>query len=892
MNAPFLLFDGMYLVFSAFYTHRQMRTLKGQPTGAVYGFVNRVESLINELSPRRVAVAMDSPGPTFRHRIFPQYKQQREAPPEDLVAQIPLIKEYLRIRGIPLLERPGFEADDIIASLCRDRDRSVDPVVLVSADKDLYQLVSPGVLLYHPRLKRIMEGEEIRAHFGVPPERIVDYLAMVGDTSDNIPGVPGIGDKSAKALLDRYGDLEGILANLEKLTPSQRRRFQENRELLELARELVDLTAAPPMDPPQVPEAFSNIVGGELADFYSGLGFSSLLKNMDVGPAGDKLDIPIKVVTKENDLAKLADGIRSARRVALDIETTALELDTAELVGISFGLKDSGYYVPFLAPRGETVDLETFRRILGPVISDPDIGKIGHNLKFDMLHLRRHGMELRGIADDTMVMSYLLFPNRRAHKLKELSREFLDFRQTTWDELVGAGRSAVPVTEIPVEKVAEYCVADSYLSLRLSLHLENQLENLGLDRLYRELEIPLIESLADMEYRGVHVDRAFLSRAAVEMEKRIDTVAEEIFDLAGQRINLNSSQQLGELLFEKMNLPVVKRTRKTRSYSTDNDVLSELRGFPVVALILEYRTLRKLLSTYLHGLLEHLDRNDRVHSSFNQTVTATGRLSSSNPNLQNIPVGEMGGINVRRAFNGGQGTRLFSADYSQVELRVMAHFSKDPELVEAFRSGADIHTHTAARVFANRSDLDERERRRRAKIINFSILYGSGAYSLSRELGVGFGEARRFINEYFDTFSGVRRFIDDTLERTRLDPRVFTLMGRMRPIPEISSANRNVRENGERMAINTIIQGSAADIIKQAMVRMQPLLAEHSARMVMQVHDELVFECPPEREKDLAALVKREMEGAADLLVPLTVTMKSGDSWGDLAPLDSKPASP
>lgn len=885
MSAPFLLFDGMYLVFSAFYTHRQMRTLKGRPTGAVYGFVTSVESLLKELSPLRVAVALDSPGPTFRHEWYPRYKEQREAAPEELLAQIPLIKEYLRHRGIAMLEVPGFEADDIIAAFSRERKDTDEPLVVVSADKDLFQLVNRNTRIYHPRLKRIMDKEAIHTHFGVAPERIVDYLAMVGDTSDNVPGVPGIGDKSARALLEKYHDLDSILDHLDELSPAQRTRFQENRSLLDLSRRLVDLSLAPKIKPPEPPPPFQGGDNARLAAFFTELSFSSLLKGMNTESSGDKLPIPVHIITDEGDLERLAEKIRDARAVALDIETTDLEFAKAEIVGISLALEKEGYYVPFLAPTPRTASVNTFRQILGGVLADPEIAKTGHNLKFDILHLRRHDIEVNGIGDDTMVMSYLLHPNRRSHKLKELSFEFLEFHQTTWEELVGSGRSQTPITTIPLERIAAYCVADSHLSARLAEKLYKELETLGLDRLYRDLEIPLIASLVEMEYRGVRIDRDFLYRAAAEMEKRIDALAEEVFSLAKTRINLNSSQQLGELLFEKMNLPVVKRTRKTRSYSTDNDVLSELRGYPVVDLILEYRTLQKLLSTYLRGLLDHLDAGDRIHSSFNQTVTATGRLSSSTPNLQNIPVGEMGGINVRRAFSGGQGTRLMSADYSQVELRVMAHFSRDAELMNAFRSGADIHSHTAERVFARRTDLDPAERRRRAKIINFSILYGSGAYSLSKELGVGFAEAREFIDEYFDTFSGVRDYIEKTLEKTREELCVHTLMGRMRPIPEITSANRNVRENGQRMAINTIIQGSAADIIKLAMVRLQPGLKELSAHMVMQVHDELVFEYTPETEKPLADLVKKEMENAFELLVPLEVTIKTGPNWGDLSPL-------
>ncbi|HDP96038.1 MAG TPA: hypothetical protein ENN40_11890, partial [Candidatus Aminicenantes bacterium] len=413
MSAPFLLFDGMYLIFSAFYTHSQMRTLKGQPTGAVYGFVTSVESLLKEMAPGRVAVALDSPGPTFRHRLYPQYKEKREAAPEELQAQIPLVREYLQHRGIDLLERPGFEADDIIAAFSRNRDDADEPLILVSADKDLFQLVNRNIRLYHPRLKRVLDSEAIRDHFGVPPQRIVDYLAMVGDTSDNIPGVPGIGDKSARALLEKFHDLDTILENLDELTPAQRRRFEENRRLLDLSRRLVDLSQAPEMKPPQLPPPFQGGDERQLLEFYARLSFSSLQKKRQSDPAGDELSIPVHVITLEKDLSDLADRIRTAGAVALDVETTALEFTQAELVGISFALDDAGFYVPFLAPEGDTVDLDTFRRILGAILSDPEIAKTGHNLKFDILHLCSHGMKVKGIADDTMVMSYLLYPNRR-----------------------------------------------------------------------------------------------------------------------------------------------------------------------------------------------------------------------------------------------------------------------------------------------------------------------------------------------------------------------------------------------------------------------------------------------------------------------------------------------
>ena len=884
---PFLIIDGMYLIFSSFYTHRHMRTLKGDPTGALYGFITRVESYLRELSPQRILVAMDSPGKTFRHGLFPAYKEKRESPPEDLVAQIPLVKEYLRLRGIPFQEESGFEADDIIAAFCKDLKGKDVHILVVSADKDLFQLVGENVSIFHPRLKVALDATGIRDHFGLPPEQVVDYLSLAGDSSDNIPGIPGIGDKSARSLLEQFGNVDELLKNLDKLPAGQSRKISGNLDALTLSHRLVDLSGTPGLPPITLPPPFVDRADPALADFYAGLSFTSLLKSLGKEKEHDSLDIPVHVVTDREALSQVADTIQKSGSMAIDVETTGLEWFQSDLVGISLVLEDQGFYIPFMSMDSDTLSIEDFRNGMGEILANPDIKKTGHNLKFDMLHLRSAGMRVRGVEDDTMIMSYLLFPNRRSHKLKELSAEFLDFRQVTFEELVGSGRTRVSIHEVSVDKVATYCVADSHLSLRLAAALRPRLESSGLMKLYREIEIPLAYALEEMEFTGVRVDPDFLGSAATEMEKRIVTIAEEIFTMAGIHFNLNSSQQLGELLFEKMNLPVVKRTRKTRSYSTDNEVLKELRGFPIVSLILEYRTLKKLLSTYLRGLLDSLDQDNRVHSSFNQTITATGRLSSSGPNLQNIPVGEMGGISVRRAFTGEPGARLLAADYSQIELRVMAHFSEDPGMVQAFTQGADIHEYTAGLVFGKESELDIHERRRRAKIINFSILYGSGPYSLSHELGVGFAEAKRFIDHYFDTFAGVRKFIDETIQQTESDPdpQVTTLLGRHRPIPEITSANRNVRENGRRMAINTIIQGSAADIIKIAMIRIHARMGEFSARMIMQVHDELIFEYPPEEEARLIDLVRREMEGATQLRVPLEVTIKTGLSWGDLQPV-------
>jgi DNA polymerase-1 len=584
--------------------------------------------------------------------------------------------------------------------------------------------------------------------------------------------------------------------------------------------------------------------------------------------------------------------VREAGRFAWDIETTALDFTAARIVGLGLALPAAAYYVPFLVPAAEAdrfrLTFDEFREEMADIFAAAEIRKTGHNLKFDMLHFRRQGLAVAGVEHDSMIMSYLLFPNRRAHPLKELSAEFLGLRPMTFAELTGKGRSQVPLEEIAVEKVAAYCAADADGSARLAEKLLPLLEEKKLLRLYRDIEMPLAGVLLDMEWHGIRVDRAFLQEADHRLRGQIARAEREAQELAGYDFNLNSPQQLAELLFEKMNLPLSKKTRKTRAQSTDIEVLNELKEYPIVERIIAHRTFKKLHSTYVQGLLENLDADDRVHTQFNQTITATGRLSSSNPNLQNIPVGAASigdsgpGLNLRRAFIAAPGRRLLSADYSQIELRVMAHFSGDANLLRAFAEGADIHQRTADLVFGGDLFSERSELRRRAKIINFSILYGSGAYSLARELGVSFAEAREFIERYFETYSGVRRFMDKVIADAEKDPEVRTISGRARPIPEVQSSNRTVKENGNRMAVNTVIQGSAADIIKIAMIRIHQGLRSMKSRLVLQVHDELVFECPPAEEKRLAALVRDGMENAVKLRVPLTVSLKSGVNWADM----------
>lgn len=889
MPENILLIDGMYLVFSSFYSHHAMRTLKGEPTGAVFGFISRVESLIRELQPDRLVVAFDSKEKNFRRDLYPEYKAKRLLPPEELIQQLPAIREYLACRGIHLLEKPGLEADDIIALLAKRFAASGSEVLIFSADKDLFQLVAERIFIFHPKLKRKLDRDDVKEFFGVFPEQIVDYLALAGDASDNIPGIPGIGDKTATKLIEKYGSLAAMLKNLDQIEVKFQEKIKTNIHLFELWGRLLDFSKIPAVElnldvPPFAPRS-----GENLAELYRRFQFHSLLKKMDAAPRAGSAepDPAAHLIENPAQLKELAERIKAAGSFAWDIETTEIEFFKAELVGLSVFVAGEGYYVPFLFPAAAAarfrLTLADFKKAMAGIFRDAKIRKTGHNLKFDMLHLLREGMPAGGIEHDTMIMSYLLFPNRRSHQLKELSAEFLGIRQTTFEELVGKGKSRVKIAEVDVDQVGSYCVADSRCSWQLVEKLLPQLRDRQLLDLYREIEMPLVHVLLDMEWHGVGIDRVFLKSAAVRLQERIAATEKEVQELAGYEFNLNSSQQLAELLFEKMNLPLSKKTRKTKVQSTDIDVLNELKGFPIVEKLIAYRTYKKLHSTYVLGLLENSSAHDRVHTSFNQTVTATGRLSSSNPNLQNIPVGEIAGLNLRRAFVAAPGRLLLSADYSQIELRVMAHFSGDENLLQAFAQGMDIHQHTADLVFgADLFSAARGELRRRAKIINFSIIYGSGAYSLAKELGVSFAVAKEFIDRYFEKYSGVRRFMDKVIAAAEKDPEVRTISGRVRPIPEILSSNRTVKENGNRMAINTIIQGSAADIIKIAMIRIHEHLLSVQSRLILQVHDELVFEYPAAEENKLIALVTREMENALKLKAPLKISLKKGPNWADM----------
>ncbi len=864
-----------------------MRSLKGEPSGALYGFITRVENMIRDLRPDKIVVAFDSKGKTFRNDIYPEYKANRDAPPEELVIQIPFVKEFLEKRGIEYIESPGFEADDIIAQISFALEEN-DRAIIFSADKDLFQLVNENVTIWHPKMKSELDRQGVKDYFGLYPEQIVDYLTITGDSSDNIPGIHGIGDKGAKKILEKFNSLDNALDNPDDLEERHRKKIFEDMESLKMSRSLVDLSNVKNLEIKEKDWSYPKNPGRELISFFKRFSFNSIMNKLGISEeqGSSSLDIEYEFVFDSVGLEKLRKKVLKEKYFAFDLETTHLDFFRSEIVGISISFSDSGYYVPFLFPEIEKdkVDLcfDDFRTDFYDIFGDEQIRKTGHNLKFDTLHLLYNGIPVKGIFNDSMIMSYLLYPNRRAHKLKELTSEFLDYDQTGFEKLTGKGKNKKRIDEIEIDKTGRYCIDDSAVTLMLADLLQKKMEDSGIADLYRNVEIPLSKVLTTIEFNGVKIDIDYLRECSKYLSGMIESLEKELHSAAGYDINLNSSQQLGVFIFEKMGLPAAKKTRKTGQYSTDSEVLHELRGYPIVKSIIDYRTFKKLNSTFVEGLIDTVDNSNRVHTSYNQTVAATGRLSSSNPNLQNIPVGETGGVSVRKGFIAEGGNILLAADYSQVELRVMAHFSEDKNLIDAFQNDFDIHQYTADKVFGKDLFLSDHERRKKAKIINFSVLYGSGPFSLSKELGVSFKEAKDFIEMYFEKYIGVKDFIEKVVSNCESEMKVRTILGRIRPIPEINSENKNIKDNGRRMAINTVIQGSAADIIKVAMINIDKKIEKMKSRMVMQVHDELIFELPPEEENDLRKIVKHEMENSLKLIVPLTVTIKTGKNWGEM----------
>ena len=906
--------------------------------------------IIEQHEPDYLGVVFDA-GTSQRHEVFPDYKATREKMPTELESSIPRVREIIEAFRIPVLELEGYEADDVIGTLAYKAAEQELETVIVSGDKDFYQLVRDGVCLLNPGRGGPAAVEEewvdvgnADERLGVPPERVTDYLGLIGDTSDNIPGVPGIGPKTAIKLIEEHGPMENILAHAEEIKGKRAREaLQEHRENALLSKQLVtiltDLPTELDLDALVREEPDRERLRAILLD----LEFHSLVRDYaapDTEPAEER-PVSYKLLDGAEQVSDLVARIRNRGRFAVDTETSSTDPTRAELAGISISLEEGeAYYLPFghredrgqgtgnrgqgirereegrekgkgdgksdakaqRSSQNELIQHQTFNiqhssaqagpnlppllslemESLVELLEDPEISKVGQNLKYDLLVFRRAGLELAGIDFDTMIASYLLDPGRREHGLDSLALQYLDHRTTTYEEVAGKGKSQIPFAEVPLETARDYACEDADITLRLADRFAPELKRLALDELFRTIEMPLIEVLAEMEWAGIRIDEDYFAELDKRFAAEREQVQQQIFREAGEEFNIGSNIQLREILFEKLELPVIKRTKT--GASTDASVLEELaaRGHRLPELLLEFRQLDKLQSTYVEALPKLVNpETGRIHTSFNQTVASTGRLSSSDPNLQNIPIRTELGAEIRRGFIPAEGLVFFSADYSQIELRILAHYSEDPAFLRAFRAGEDIHRQTAALIFGVPLEEVTREMRDRAKTTNFAIIYGIGPYSLAGRLGMSVADAKEFIERYFERFPGIRHYLDEQIDLAREQGYVETLTGRRRYIPEIHSRNYNVRSFGERAATNAPIQGSSADLIKIAMIDIHRSLRKESlrTRMLLQVHDELLFETPPEEIGMLEELVREKMEGAAELRVPLRVETGTGENW-------------
>ncbi|MCB2183510.1 MAG: DNA polymerase I [Desulfobulbaceae bacterium] len=886
---PIYLIDGSAYIYRAYHAIAPLSNRNGLPTHAVYGFTNILLRVIREKTPHYMAVAFDLKGPTFRHKIYDAYKANRPPMPEDLSCQIPYIKKIVQARNILCLEEAGMEADDLIASAARRLSEAGNSVVIVSGDKDLLQLVDERIVLWDPMSDRLMDAAAIMAKYNVGPVKLNDLFALIGDTSDNIPGVPGIGPKTAEKLINEFGSLDTIYRRIDTIT---KKKLKENltsfHDQAILSKKLIalkeDVSVPDRLESYKIPEPDNK----KLHALYVELEFSRLLKNES--PAEGMATKNFFLVSSEGELKKLAGKLQKSSVIVLDTETTSLDPLTADLVGISICIDDrDSFYIP-IAHRDQTGILvkgqfsvnEVFS-FLRPCLETPAIIKTGHNIKYDFAVLKTHGLILRGPLRDTMIASYLLDPSRRSHKLDDLAKEHLNLRLTTFEEVTEKDKRPDAFSFVEPEKAKNYSCEDVASTWKLWDFFAPQLQDLNLMDLFEKLEMPLVPILSKMEETGILVNNEILADMSCEFSQKLQVLESRIFDLAGEEFNINSPKQLGVILFETLQLPHGRKTKT--GYSTDVKVLEKLSSYhDLPAAVLEHRTLSKLKSTYVDKLATLIHpKTGRVHTSFNQTVTATGRLSSSNPNLQNIPIRSPEGQRIREAFIAEKGKTLLAADYSQIDLRILAHYSQDKALLDAFISGKDIHSQTAAEIFRVHSALITPQMRRVAKSINFGIVYGMSAFGLAGQLNLSRKEAQTFINRYFDLYSGVKKFMAEIIEQARKDGYVTTLLHRRRNLPDITSTNKTRREFAERTALNTPIQGTAADVIKLATLEADRMLREAGlkADLLLQIHDELVFEVPQQELDETSNLVKEAMESVMSLSVPLHVNLSSGNNLAE-----------
>ncbi|HOT96915.1 MAG TPA: DNA polymerase I [bacterium] len=886
------LIDGAALAYRTYFAFARTPLVnsRGEHVSVIFGFARVLLNLLEQEKPDLVAVVFDSPEPTFRHEMYAEYKAQRQHMPEDMADQLPRLEELLEALDIPLIRKPGFEADDIMGTLARRAATQGLETVLVTGDKDLMQLVDDHTLVYYPHRagEKIewLDSAAVTEKMGVPPSQIIDYLALCGDASDNIPGVPGIGPVGALALLKQYGSLGALLNQAEQIEAKKHRvLLQEHADLARLSQTLATIHCDVPLDITVESLAARPVPAEKAAAFFRKMDLPSLADKFSSRAAADH---HYHLVMDRAGMEALAERLQQSGAFAFDTETTSIDPMRADLVGLSFSCAEGeAWYVPVKGPEDlaaahRPLALQEVLAILRPVLTNPDLRKSGHNAKYDLIVLARNGIEVAGLACDTMVADYLINPSGFQHNLDSASLEHLGLKKIPTTQLLGTGKNQRTMDQVPIEQVAEYACEDADYTWRLEQVMMPKIEALGLRPLFDDVEVPLIHVLVVMERNGVALDEQHLAAMSKELEQELGVIENSIYELAGHAFNINSPKQLGEILFNELKLPSARKTKT--GFSTDVGVLEELAGkHPLPQRILDYRQLAKLKSTYVDALPRLINpATGRVHTSYNQTVAATGRLSSTEPNLQNIPIRTEVGRRIRRAFIPGDREHLIlDADYSQIELRIMAHLSGDKTLRDSFLADEDVHARTASLVFKVAQDEVTPEQRRRAKEVNFGIMYGMGAYGLAQRLGLANDEAEQFILAYFASYPGVQEYMLRTVREARQNGYVTTLLGRRRMVPDIASDNRRIREFAERTAINTPIQGSAADLIKVAMIRIQNRLEQEkcAARMIMQVHDELVFEVPRDEIEAVRALVRAEMEGAIKLEVPVKVETGVGNNW-------------
>ena len=923
---PLVLVDGSSYLYRAFHAFPPLTNSAGEPTGAMYGVLNMLKSLISQVQPNHIAVVFDAKGKTFRDEMFEQYKSHRPPMPDDLRKQIQPLHDIIRALGIPLLVIEGVEADDVIGTLAVAASKANQKVLISTGDKDMAQLVDDNIMLINTMNNTLLDREAVIEKYGIPPELIIDYLALMGDSADNIPGVAGVGEKTALGLLQGIGSMAEIYANLDKVAELPIRGAKKLGDKLLAEKEMADLSyrlatiktdVALDITPEQLTLGASN--NDQLTEYFGRYEFKRWLNEVMNGAdsitnnseqptkinhyqatpalAQDNSDEALPAIQidrsryetllTEADLNRWVDKLKQAKLFALDTETDNLDYMAANLVGISFALENGeAAYLPLQldylgAPK--TLEKTTALSLLKPVLENPAIQKVGQNFKYDLTIFARNGIDVQGVAFDTMLESYVLNSTGR-HNMDDLAKRYLGHQTISFEEIAGKGKNQLTFNQIPLEQAAEYAAEDADVTMKLQQVLWEKLsKEPTLEKLFREMELPLLGVLSRMERRGVLIDSDALFLQSNEIANRLNELEEQAYVLAGQPFNLASTKQLQEILFDKLGLPVIQKTPKGAP-STNEEVLEELAfSHELPKVLVEHRGLSKLKSTYTDKLPQMVNpQTGRVHTSYHQAVTATGRLSSSDPNLQNIPIRNEEGRRIRQAFIAREGFTVVAADYSQIELRIMAHLSQDQGLINAFTQGKDIHRSTAAEIFGVALDEVTSEQRRNAKAINFGLIYGMSAFGLSRQLGIGRADAQSYMDLYFKRYPGVQTFMHDIREKAKAQSYVETLFGRRLYLPDINSSNGMRRKAAERVAINAPMQGTAADIIKRAMIQLdQKLQNDPDIAMIMQVHDELVFEVRSEKVAFYSELIKTQMESAADLVVPLIVDVGQGTNWDE-----------